>query len=140
MSENNGFSARKIKEILEKTLRDSYIDLDLITVKIKGSFVILRGAVHSREERNAIVQTIQEILGIDVVDELMVMNTSPDGGEEYGRSYERNEDLMDEDNEFIGTDDVFRAVEDGLPYIPPLSAGFEESYGERKRRMPHRRD
>ena len=47
---------------------------------------------------------------------------------------EEDMELLDQDDESMGTEDAFRSVEDGIPYIPPSNPTYQESPGSKKRK------
>ena len=73
-----------------------------------------------------------DVVGIDDIDDELV-GIEGVRGELEEELYEHEEgDLYDEDDEYVGTEDVFRSVEDGVPYIPPTSPTFQEPAEDRK--------
>ncbi|MBU0571364.1 MAG: BON domain-containing protein [Candidatus Omnitrophica bacterium] len=118
-----GLSDNEMRELIVKSLKGVHIDPELISIKVKkGSKVVLGGEIDSRREKALVVQTIMDIVGIEgVVDEMKVM----DG--RYGDPAEDDDsELYDEDNQCIGTEDAYQAIEDGMPYIPPTTSPVEE--------------
>jgi len=125
MPDIEGLSNEEIKQLIIANLRGFDIDPELISIKItKGSKIILRGAVETQRHRDLVVQTIQDVAGVeDVKDELVILQ------DEYGDfsdEEELEEEFLDDDNEYYGTDDIVKSIEDGLPYIPPMTSSFEE--------------
>ena len=133
MASIEGLSKEELKELILEEIRDLGLDPETIEVEIlKGPKVVLRGKVDSGVERALIKQTIMDIVGIDeVIDELMAIRGADETpGEEGQDKY----DLYEQDEEFVGTEDPTRAVEDGIPYIPPTSPSFQEATEKPKRK------
>jgi hypothetical protein len=137
MEESNGLSKDELRELILEQLDEMGIAPGTIEVRIlEGRKVALEGKVDSDRGRKFIVKAAQDIAGINnVIDELIAAEDECEsyGGEEAHEEYE----LYDEDNEYIGSEDVFRAVEDGVPYIPPTSppsAEYSDEGSQRNRR------
>ncbi len=122
-------SDNEMRELIVESLKAVQVDPELISIRVKkGPRVVLGGEVDSRRERALIIQTIMDIVGIeDVTDEMNII----DGRHDDSRDEDDGE-LYDEDNQCIGTEDIHRAIEDGVPYIPPTRSPFEE-FDERPR-------
>ena len=134
MEEANGLSKEELRELILEQLDEMGIAPGTIEIRVlKGQKVAPEGKVDSDAERKVIVQTARDIAGKNnVIDELIAGENeyeSYDGGESH-EEYE----LYDEDNEYVGSEDVFRAVEDGVPYIPPTSSPSGEYSDERSQR------
>lgn len=141
MASIDGLSNKELKELIVENLKEVGIDPDPIQIKIrKSSQVILRGTVDSSGEKALIMQTIKDVMGIDnISDGLIVLEGLDEDISENDTARGDEDTLFDEDNERIGTKDVFRSVEDGLPYIPPTTLPFKESPRRRKRRPRKKR-
>jgi len=137
MVRNEGLSNDELKDLILESLRGTGVDLALISVRVKnGPKVIVKGDADTAGEKFLIIQTIADVVGIDdIIDNIAVMSPGYDGVAEYDTP---GDAIYDEDNECVGTEDVFRALEDGLPYIPPTSSSLDE-YDGRSRRRKNRR-
>ena len=123
MGNINGLSDNKMRGLIVKSLKAVHVDPELISIGVKnGSIVVLSGEIDSRQEKALVIQTIMDVVGVeDVVDDMNVV----DG--RYEDSMEDDDsELYDEDNQCIGTEDTHRAIEDGVPYIPPTHSPSEE--------------
>jgi hypothetical protein len=120
-------SKEELKELILEQLADASIGTETIEVEIvDGPQVILRGKVDFSSERRMIKAIIMDVDGIDdIVDELVVIRGVSDGTEDETRDL--GSVPYDEDEEFVGTEDVFQSVENGVPYIPPTSPTYQES-------------
>jgi len=127
MGNLEGLLKEELKELIVEQLEDAGVDIETIEVEIvDGPQVILRGKVDFGSERRMIKATIMDVVGIDdIVDELVVIRGVSDGTEDEARDPEAAP--YDEDEEFVGTEDVFQSVEDGVPYIPPSNPTYRES-------------
>ena len=111
---------------------------------LNGPKVVLEGKIDSDRIRDLIIRTVRETTGIEnVINELIVAENEVEDYTEEGQHEEY--ELYDEDNEYIGSEDVFRAVEDGVPYIPPTEPPPGESSklferGKKRRKKPGRSD
>ncbi|MFQ5952277.1 MAG: hypothetical protein ACE5JK_02610 [Candidatus Omnitrophota bacterium] len=128
MEDINGLSNDELRELILEQLDEMGIAPGTVEIRvIKGSKVVLEGQIDSDRKRGIIIRVVQDMVGTDnVIDELIVAEDEYEdfGAEEAHEDYE----LYDEDNEYVGSEDVFRAVEDGVPYIPPTEPPFPESY------------
>ncbi len=113
-------SGSDLKDLIFNQLKSSGIDTELLEIDVKnGPFVIIRGEIKSDRTRELIKQVILEEVGISKIkDEL---HSSDDDYSDEDVNLDDEDNFYDEDNEYIGTEDVFRSVEDGIPYIPPTS-------------------
>ena len=137
MESAEGLSGKDIKLLVIENLKDAGVDPELVEVIVKtGSKIVLRGEIFSESEGSLIMQTVLDIIGINnVVNEMEVV----EGASDYNES--SDEGLRDEDNEAYGTEDMFKAVEDGMPYIPPMSSSFDwDSKRVRKKRTRRESD
>ncbi|MBU0683242.1 MAG: hypothetical protein KJ864_03010, partial [Candidatus Omnitrophica bacterium] len=55
----------------------------------------------------------------EIIDNLLIIDETEDDS-----SDDSQDEWLDDDNECVGTEDVFRSVEDGVPYIPPMSHSY----------------
>jgi hypothetical protein len=140
MGDIEGLSKRELEELILDQLKELGVDLDVIKVEVEeGPRVSLRGEVYSDRERRMILQTVIDSVGADaVVDGLVVMQGLYDDVEDDD-AY-REDGLSDQDEDFIGTEDVFRSIEDGIPYIPPTSPTYQDAtetdkWKKRKKKM-----
>ena len=123
MGNINGLSDNKMRGLIVKSLKAVHVDPELISIGVKnGSIVVLSGEIDSRQEKALVIQTIMDVVGVeDVVDDMNVVDGRYEDSQEDDDS-----ELYDEDNQCIGTEDAHRAIEDGVPYIPPTHSPFEE--------------
>ncbi|MFH1799057.1 MAG: hypothetical protein ABH844_06980 [Candidatus Omnitrophota bacterium] len=114
-------SDKEVERFVKIKLKEAGAYPELLRIKVEdGVKVVLRGEVESWEKKYTVHQIVAAVLdSYDVVDELDVFE------EARGNSQDEDEDEMfDEDHERIGTGDVFRSVEEGLPYIPPTGPSY----------------
>ncbi|MDD3088465.1 MAG: BON domain-containing protein [Candidatus Omnitrophica bacterium] len=114
-------------EIVKEELEEHGIDADDIEIDVEedGSRVVIRGRVSSRREKDIVVEAVEEAIGADEIINSIVVARHADetgGDEDEGE----DEELLDDDDEEIGTDDMGRSVENGIPYIPPERLVFRE--------------
>jgi hypothetical protein len=139
MEEENGLSKEELQDLILEQLDEMGVAPGTIDVRVlKAPKVVLEGKVDSDAGRRFIVKAVQEIAGTNnVIDELIVAE------EEYenynGAGPRDGHELYDEDNEYVGSEDVFRAVEDGVPYIPPTSPPLKEYSDEQPERVRKKR-
>jgi len=109
-----------VKTILE-TLENAGIDPSSLEIIVRGdSGIIVRGEVNSEEEKKLVLETLIDDIGIvNITDNLIVLNILDDFPEDI-HNLRDDQELRDDDNECMGTEDIFRSVEEGLPYIPPM--------------------
>ena len=141
MSKNDNLSNKDLRELIIERLREIDIDTELIQIDVHdGSKVTLGGEADFSRERDLIIQTIFEIVWVeDIKDHMIIMEDEDYAFRLEGMELERSGDLFDEDNECIGTEDVFRAVEDGMPYIPPTTSSFDKENNNAEKRKHYRR-
>lgn len=130
MANIEGLSPEEIKELIIEQLKEMSVDTEAVEVKVsEGLKITLKGKVDSHGEHYLVKETIMNIVGIeDFVDELVVIEGLDSGLEE------EKEGLYDEDDDKIGTEDAFEALEDGIPYIPPTEPKFRETEEPRKKK------
>ena len=123
MGNIDGLSDNEMRGLIVESLKAVQVDPELISIGVKnGSIVVVGGEIDSRSEKALVVQTIMDVVGVeDVVDDMRVVDDRYDDSMEDDDS-----ELYDEDNQCIGTEDAHRAIEDGVPYIPPTHSPFEE--------------
>ena len=140
MGDIEGLSKRELKNLILGQLKELGADLEMIRVEVEeGPRVSLRGEVYSERERRMILQTVIDSVGADAVVDGLVVMQGLYGDIEDDDSY-REEGLSDQDDDFIGTEDVFRSIEDGIPYIPPTSPKYHDTteadkWKKRKKKM-----
>ncbi|MFH1665567.1 MAG: hypothetical protein ABIA77_05425 [Candidatus Omnitrophota bacterium] len=134
-------SSFEVKKMILSELKDVGYSTELVDIRVvKGKKVILSGEVLSPYEKNILVNTASSVVGSDnVIDETVIMDNACDEYEDD--SLLKNNELRDEDEDFIGTEDIFRSIEDGIPYIPPTSSPSRRrssgpSNGNRRKRKP----
>jgi hypothetical protein len=124
MANIEGLTNEEIKEIIVEQLKDVGMDVDSLEIDVKpGPEVVLSGKVESEGARYLAKKTIMDIVGIDELNDELVVIDEPESLEEEdedGGLYNR-----DEDDEL--TEDPFKALEDGIPYIPPDRPSHDES-------------
>jgi hypothetical protein len=132
MGNVNGLSKEELKAYILEQIRDLGIDVETIEVDIgDGPVIILRGKVDSASERGMINQTIMDLADIEeVIDELVVVQGVSEGLED--QRFDEKASLYDEDEECVGTEDAFRSVADGVPYIPPSKPTYQGSSDNKK--------
>lgn len=124
MARDEGSITKEIKRTIQDRLRGTGVDVDSLHIIVsEGPEVIIRGEVGSHGEKEQIIDLVMEAAGIDdVIDYLVV----PD---DYSDDIEQDDyhsaDLRDPDEEFMGTEDAARSVEDGIPYIPPTKPSYQ---------------
>ncbi|MBF0215705.1 MAG: BON domain-containing protein [Candidatus Omnitrophica bacterium] len=139
MENYSDYSDDDLKSVIIENIKVLGVDPELVDIKIEpGPVITISGEVSSEREKNRIIQTILDIVGIEeVVDELEVI-----GGkfsDFHSEDHEdEDEDPIDDDNESMGTEDLNRSMEDGLPYIPPTQSPFEEDRENKKRPKPRK--
>ena len=137
MDNSEGLSNIELKELIIENLKDIGIDPELLDIHIKkNQRVVLRGDIYSEGEGNLIVQTIMDIIGIEHVKNEMRVNEGR--SDDFYLDDEEEEYLLDEDNESYGTEDIFRSVEDGLPYVPPMVSSAEKLEKQSRRKKARR--
>ncbi len=137
MDNVDDLSRIELKKLVVESLKDVGIDPELIEIIAESSSkIILRGEIYSRTEGDLAVQTVTDISGIDnVVDEMEIIEDA--GNMIFPEN--PDEDLLDEDNVCYGTEDMCKAVEDGVPYIPPMNSSFDKD-ARRTRKKQLRRE
>ena len=130
MANIEGLSAEEIKELIIEQLKEMSVNTEEIKVELsEGQQITLRGKVDSHGEHYLVKETIMNIVGIDdFIDELVVIEGLNVDLEE------EEEGLYDEDEDKIGTEDAFEALEDGIPYIPPTEPRFRETEEPKKKK------
>ncbi len=136
MENIEGLSNEELKELILEHLREDGVDPETIEVEVQdGPRVILKGKVDSGTQHEMIKQIITDIVGVeDIIDEIMVIQGVDDDEILEEDEEEEEKDVYDEDEEDTGTEDAFRAVEDGIPYIPPTNPSFQELPEKPRRR------
>ncbi len=131
MGRDEILSRDEIKQIVCRRLNQNGIDPELIRITImKGPKVVLNGEVYSLNTRRMIKQVVLSVDEIeDVIDKLMVVSSMYDDLDDGDNSC-IDEGKYAADGDLMGTEDMYQAIEDGIPYIPPTSASFEESFVE----------
>ena len=123
MKEKKGIPPEELKRYIRQHLDELGVSRDLVSVDVqKGPRVILKGEVSSVKIQKLIVETVRDVIGIDdVVNELIVVKDL------YSDVEHDRGGMYDEDEEVIGTEDMSRSIEDGIPYIPPMKPPSYES-------------
>ena len=123
---------KELKRIILDQLRKLDINCDALSIEIKnGSTVMLRGEIPNERVRALIKDAITHIPDVQaVVDHLTVVREDID----YHTNSDCDEEgrMLDDDRDFIGTEDVFRSIEDGIPYIPPTSPAYRGTPKDKK--------
>ncbi len=134
MALSGSHSSEEIKKIIYEHLDDMGVSRENMQISIvNGSKVVLRGEILHESQREELKDFISDMAGIDnIVDELIVIHDEYEEGE--GEELSDEEELYDEDKEKYGTGDIFRSVEDGVPYVPPTSPPYEESKKKERKR------
>ena len=134
MGNVDDLSLEELKEYILEQLRGLGVDTDPLEIEIEeGPKVTLRGKVDSASGHEMIIQTIMDLADVDnVTDELVVIEDAVVGFDSEGA--EDDSELYDQDDESLGTEDAFRSVEDGIPYIPPTNPTYQESPASKKRK------
>ena len=132
MKNIDGLSKKELKAFILYQLDEAGVDHEMVEIKVSdGPKVVLVGEVPSRDIQQAIRKIISIEVGIqDIVDGLIVVE-GMDSDLEYEDSNGAN-DLSDPDGDYIGTEDIFRSIEDGIPYIPPTTSSFEEGSSNKR--------
>jgi hypothetical protein len=135
MEEAGEISREELRELIIEQLDEIGIAPGTVDITVLNeSKVLVEGNVDSERGREYIIRAVRDVVGKkNVVDELMV--TGNEYGEHGNDAPHKAHGLYDEDNEYVGSEDVFRAVEDGVPYIPPTDPSFMEYSDERPGRI-----
>ncbi|MGD2278731.1 MAG: BON domain-containing protein [Candidatus Omnitrophota bacterium] len=143
MENANGLTNGELKELILEHLDEMGVAPGAVEVRIlKGPKVVLEGKVDSDRKKDLIIRYVRDVAGLsDIVDELIVIEDLEELEEDHHEDYE----LYDEDNEYVGSEDVFRAVEDGVPYVPPTEPPTAEysdmpEPGEKRKKRPRRHE
>lgn len=124
MAEIEGLTNEEIRELIFEQLRDEGVDIDVLEIEVTdGPGVIIKGKVDSEGEHYLIKKTIMDIVGIDDLEDELVIIDEPESVFEEGE--EGGLYNCDKDSEL--TEDAFESLEDGIPYIPPLRPLHDES-------------
>jgi len=140
MEEFKGLSNKELKELIVERLTEAGINTRLIAMDVKkGKEVVVRGEVNSSDEKDVILGVLEEFIEPENVTEgLIVMEDIEKDFSDEDPYKEDDSDFYDEDNESMGTQDIFRSVEEGMPYIPPTrpsyTSGTESSRGKKRNR------
>ncbi|MFH1877252.1 MAG: hypothetical protein ABH883_00385 [Candidatus Omnitrophota bacterium] len=124
--------AKGIKVSIIEQLEETGINSGLINIKIlKGPKIILTGEVRSDSEKHFVSRIVADIIGENagtesIIDRLSVSADFSDDLDGPEDEYYENRGMVDEDDESVGTQDVFQSIEDGIPYIPPDRSSFDE--------------
>ena len=114
MDDNGNKQRKKFARNIFAQLEEVGVNCDLIKIEIDDEGrVVLRGDVCSLKEKDAIHQIITDSFGIEEIrDELTILEGIVDeGGEPHS--------LYEEEDDSTNTEDISRAIEDGIPYTPP---------------------
>lgn len=118
MGSIDGLTVEEIKELILDDLRDSDADIEGVEVEVStGPVVVLKGKVDSEADREVIIETITDIVGVeDIQDEIIVIEDA----EDLDAADSEDGEGSDREDKDIGTEDAFQAMEEGIPYIPPM--------------------
>ena len=121
----------KIKKLILEQLDESGINLEQIEVLVKkGPVIVLRGEVYSEEIRKIINQIVKDTIDVDnIIDEMDTINADLNEDDDQ----ENDDEYSDDDDESFGTEDVFKSIEDGIPYIPPTTSPIHDDLEEDRR-------
>jgi hypothetical protein len=130
MGDAEKLSNSELKNLIIEHLEDLGIEHEMVDVEVrKGPKIVLRGEVYSERDRKTIVRMIKEDIGIgQIVDGIIVLREEYGEREDAGEAEE--EDIYEQGEEYVGTEDIFRSMEDGIPYIPPSDPSYHRSYEE----------
>jgi hypothetical protein len=129
------FEKGRFKAFIIESLKESGVDVDSVDIRLKkDGGLVLSGEVSSQREKAMIYKSVKDVAGIeDIEDDIIVLNDEEGGMEDLGGILDDHDDdgsLYDEDNECVASQDIFRSVEDGVPYIPPTDPSFQDSYSD----------
>ncbi|MBF0252910.1 MAG: BON domain-containing protein [Candidatus Omnitrophica bacterium] len=110
-----GLTNKEIRACIITALEEKSIPHEMISISVvKGPKVMLSGEVYTEEHRSDIVDAVIDTTGLTkIINSIEIIKQDSALDDEIGS------DVFDDDNDCMGTEDVSRAVEDGLPYIPP---------------------
>ena len=136
-------SDRELRDLVREHLEASTaLDIDEITVRIEDGVVVLEGRVGDAGEEQVAEHVLTDILGItnfrndlvsdsnrraqspEAIDEHLAEEDRTDGllvGDRPVSLTDESEHLADSPEDEEGTTDVGKAIEGGMPWIPPES-------------------
>ncbi len=116
---------KALYEAILQELEDIGIDTELLTISMeKGPKVVIEGEVYSHKDNELIYQVLSDTLGIEEIENYtVIMAGIREESSVNGEDFENIEDLEDDS---YGTEDIFESIEDGEPYIPPVSHVYTE--------------
>lgn len=127
MSNLFDLSNDELRELVKDGLEELGVEPDTIDIEVVDeSSVLLRGKAGSRREKELIGEAVENALGVDeVLNELRVARPEVDEAEE--EDDDDTGDVIDDDDDTVGTEDLTRSVEDGIPYMPPVKRVYREA-------------
>ena len=116
---------QELYDTILQELEDLGIQIELLSISVeKGPKVIIDGEVYSHKDKELIIQTIIDVIGIDdVEDYTSIMEGIHEESLINGEIFDNIDDM--EDNSY-GTEDIYESIEDGEPYIPPINHIYSE--------------
>jgi len=130
--ENIGrLSSFQLQQLIRGEIADLGVDHELLRIEVrKGPIAVISGEVYTRADKHTIIQTVADIVGEDcVVDRIEVADDLYDDSASAG--YAPADGLYDSEDD-MGTNDIYRSIEDGIPYIPP-DEPYEGAAGSARR-------
>jgi hypothetical protein len=142
--ENLGeMSGDQLKELVREELEDLGVEINLIEIEAEDdSRVVVRGRADTRRNRELIVQIVAETLGVDEIVNGLVVGSGGDDDDDPLEDDDDDYEIKDEDDDTVGTEDMSRSMEDGIPYIPPSRPVFggQEGRSRGNRRNAEKHD
>ncbi|MBD3427306.1 MAG: hypothetical protein GF409_08840 [Candidatus Omnitrophica bacterium] len=128
MGDIEGLSKNELRDLIMDQIRELGVDLEAIRVKVKdGPVILLAGEVYSEKEHRSVLERVIDLVGAEAVDDRMAVVQGRYGDFEEDEDEYGEDAFRDEDNDYMGTEDVFRSIEDGIPYIPPTRPSYQKS-------------
>lgn len=139
MKNTEGMPENDLKRLVFEKLYELGIDLESIRINVsKDSKIVLKGDVSSKRTQNMVRQAIIKVVGVDnLIDESIVFEGLDDYEDDDDDSHGGG--THDEDDDSYGTEDIFRSIEDGIPYIPPTEPTRQE-HGNKFKRKRKKKD
>jgi len=121
----NLLSGRELEDAIRDHLRDDgRVDMEELRLVCRHSVVYLSGSVPSERERQIVLQTITDVMGLKEVDDHLQVEEILWEREDRSKEEAAPETRPWEDQ--VGTEDITETHEDGVDFVPPARPVPEE--------------
>lgn len=115
--------SKDVADLLTEKMEESEIVHDYIEIEMPDELtILLHGEIYSELELKKLREILMEHTAAEEIDEedIIVVETNYDNDEDSGSDDYVSDEISPLKEDFAGTEDIYRSLEDGIPYIPPM--------------------